>query len=915
MKRPSLLERYAGLVSRRPWLVLGCALVIVALSLWSASRIRLQTKIADMLPPDDPAALSYTRLTEEFATTSSLMVMIEGPGRDRLAAAAEDLAARFRSSPSLAPYIRSVSLKVDEDFILDWGFMLQEPGEIRDNARILARTELLPLFRAMNERFEDMLGGDEAQSEVDEASEEDEAVALMSRIERFAERLRAVAAGEIEAGSAGPALARDFLVGDGYLLDPEARTLVFSVTPTFDLGDRGALTALTDGARVLARETEAALPGISVAFTGDVASEADEEKALGFDTVVPSLIAYALVFVLFFLSFSRPRSVLFALAALAVGIVADLGFAGLAIGELNMITSAFGTILVGLGIDFGVHVCSRFDEALGRGCPRAEAAREAILRTIVPVSMGALTTSAAFFMLLVSRTAAFRQFALVSGLGIILTLASMYSVLPALLALFGGSGRVRPPLLRYAFPGALAAWASRRPLPVLGAACGLVLASLLGLRLARFDHDMREVGPQDTESQAVEAALLARLGLSSYAFLAPASSLEEARELGSRLKALPALRSVESLADYLPSPESQAARLEAMRPIAEAPPRFSEASLAEALAAARWDGRAREELAAEVERLEDNLVELGDLAAASLGEDCLVLRKRSAMIREIFGADTGKPGAETLARLAAALRDGAAAPRLAAVERSFAPELDELARRMASADRPMAESDLPPELLSEYRGGSTYLVVARPGRALRTDAELLGLEAELAKLSPSITGSLLLGARLSRLAREEALRCSLLVAAAIFAIVLAGFRSLKPTLLSIANLAFGMVLTLGIYPLLGGYNIVNVLALPLIIGIGIDYSIHVVHAWGSGLGPRQAAERIGRAVVLSATTTMAGFGALGLTGKFRGVATLGNLLFVGTAACLAAALVVLPAILSLAGRRSTRRRAAESDAA
>ncbi|HOX30938.1 MAG TPA: MMPL family transporter [Spirochaetales bacterium] len=910
MKRARIIAGYASFVATRPGWVIAASVLLLALSLWSASGIVMETKIADMLPPDDPAGRSYLEITDAFATTSSLMVMVEGESRGDVIAAAEDLAARIRGSAELAPYLRSVRLKVDESFLENWGFILQKPEDIRDNAEVLERSNLLPLLRAMNLRLEDTLGGDDSSSEVDDAEEENEAVALMDRIGLFAEDLRAAAEGRSEPGEAGGRLARDFLLGDGYLLDPEGKTLVFSVTPSFDLGERKALTALVDGARELARSVEASRPGIGIAFAGDVASESDEEKALGFDTFYPSLIAYAAVLLLFFLSFSRPRSVLFALASLAVGIVVDLGFAGLAVGELNMVTSSFGSILVGLGIDFGVHICSRFDEAIVRGETRRRAVEEAIRETIVPVSMGALTTAAAFFMLLVSKTVAFRQFALVSGFGILSTLAAMYSLLPALLAAAGGGGKsaARRPLLDYSFAGRLAGWAARRPFPVLGISAALVAASLFGIRLSRFQYDMREIGPSGTEALAAEATILERFDLSSYAVLAAAGSLEEVRSLDERVSELPMVRSAETLADYLPAAADQEARLAEMRRIALAPPRWE---------ALPWDGAACEALALEVERLEDNLVELGDLAAASLGEDNLVVRKRSAMIREIFGAEVGAPGAEVFSRLASALRAEGAASRIAAADASFAPALDSLARRMSSSRRPITESDLPPDLLGDYRSpeGDAYLLIAYPDRSLAGDESLVSFADELAALSPSITGSLLLGVQLSRLSLSEALTASAFVAAAIFVLVLAGFRSLGPTLLALANVAIGMALTFGLFPLLEPYNIVNVLVLPLIIGIGIDYGIHLVHASRDGSPPGRAMAKIGRAVLLSSVTTMFGFGSLGLVGRFRGVASLGKILFVGTAACLASTLLVLPAIIALVQRRGRRRRLAGAEGA
>lgn len=887
-----VLARYAGFVARHPRRILIGGIVALALSLFAARGIVFTTDIAEMLPADNAAGESYLNITEAFATTSSLLVVVRGEDRASVRMAAEDLADRFRRSAELAPYIRSVRIKLDPEFLKDWGLLLMAPDDIRDQTRVLERTSLLPLVRATNDILETALGGEDADTAVADREEEEALVGLMTRIELFALELRERLESSADQRAGMEALAEDFLLGDLYLTDPEGTTLVFSVTPSFDLSERRALTKLTAGARSLAGETEVAFPRVSIGFTGDVASEADEERALGLDAFLPSILAYAGVFILFSLSFSRRRSVPFALLSLGAGIILDLGITGLVIGELNMITSSFGSILVGLGIDFGIHIVSRFDAALGRGVAAPRAAEEAICATFRPVALGALTTAAAFFALLFSRTAAFRQFAVVAGTGILTTLGAMYSLLPALLVRFPGKPRRAPPRLDYTFTARIAGFSAAHPRTILVVTAIALALSLFGIPHSRFNYDMRSIGPLGTEAQRTEAEILERLDLSSYTVLASAKSLAELRALETSLLDVPNLRRVESLADYLPALEDQEERLgiieEFRRSGSDPTPTV-------------WDAAAVEALAIEVERLEDNLIEFTDLAAASLGEGCLAVRKRNAMIREIFGAEIGRPGAEVLSRLAERVRAPGSAAALAAIDRQFAPALASLASHLAAVPGPLAVEDLPEDLRRDYRSvdGASYLLIAYPDRSVSGEDELLAFDESLGRVSPSLTGSLQLGIELSRLARAEAIRGAGLVGGTVLLLLLIGFRSLRPSLLALANLAVGLILTLGLYPLLGAYNVVNILALPLIIGIGIDYGIHLVHESRRGSSPQNAMRGIGRALMLSSMTTMIGFGSLGLVGSFRGISSLGTLLFVGSAACLVSALVVLPALISL----------------
>jgi predicted RND superfamily exporter protein len=124
------------------------------------------------------------------------------------------------------------------------------------------------------------------------------------------------------------------------------------------------------------------------------------------------------------------------------------------------------------------------------------------------------------------------------------------------------------------------------------------------------------------------------------------------------------------------------------------------------------------------------------------------------------------------------------------------------------------------------------------------------------------------------------------------------FLSLKKTLLALVNLFIGILWMCGFYTLFGELNLVNILAIPLIIGIGIDYNVHILH----GLKHEKSVEAVlatsGKAILLSALTTMIGFGSLALLGTFRGIATLGILLFLGTLTALIASLTLMPVVVT-----------------
>lgn len=890
------LERTGRAGIRRGRPILAAAGAVVLLSAVGASRLGVETDIAALLPPDNRTAQSFTRITEDFQTTSSLIVAVRAGSvrRESLIGAAEAFAARIREDADTSGLVASVQLKANREFAETWGFLLQDEEALADTHRITASTRLLPLLRATNDLLEEKLS-DGSDEEVEGPEGEDESYALMSRMALFAEALRK----DLEERPGAPTPAEAYLFGEEYFIDPEGRTLLLMVRPNFDLGDRAKLKALSDGARRIGDEIQAQTEGVAFSFTGDVENEADEERAISSDLFYPSLIALAAILALFFFSFNRRRSILFATISLSVGILADLAFAAVTVGKLNMITSSFGALLVGLGIDFGIHIVSRYDEAVQAGADREDAMGETFAALGSPIVIGGLTTALAFYVLTLSRTLAFRQFGLVAGTGILLTLASSFTVLPALLSVFPGRPRTqkRGNALRFALPARIADAARRRRWMVVAGAAALAALAVPFLFRNSFEYDMRKIGPQGTAAQETERLVGERFGISTWPHMVAVDTAEEARALAERFRAAPMVRRVESIGDYLPSDEDQQKRLALIAGIAAQGSR---------LGGVESSFRNEEDLRAfaeEIERLEWNMIELGDLAAASRGEDSLPVRRRNAMIREIYGSEVGRSGEEVFRRLmeaVEALPPGEALDRLSELDGRFAADLDRRISRLAAAARPLTLADIPAELRDEVatEDGSRFLVVVQGSAELAGEASYLRFADTLMEVHPEATGALTLGLVLSREVLREARSSAFLVAAVVVLLVALGFRSLKATLTVTAVLGTGILWMFALYPAFGSFNIVNALALPLIIGIGIDYCVHIASALQEGGTRSEAFRKTVKAVTLSALTTGIGFGSLALAGRFRGIADLGTTLTIGILCCYAAAVFLIPACLA-----------------
>jgi predicted RND superfamily exporter protein len=183
---------------------------------------------------------------------------------------------------------------------------------------------------------------------------------------------------------------------------------------------------------------------------------------------------------------------------------------------------------------------------------------------------------------------------------------------------------------------------------------------------------------------------------------------------------------------------------------------------------------------------------------------------------------------------------------------------------------------------------------------------------EIATVDPEATGKPFATVEGLKAMKNGFLWAGLYAFAVIAVVLLIDYRNLRNTLLALAPLAMGVVLSLGIMGLCGmPLNPANMIAFPLILGVGVDNGVHVLHdaLLRRAAGQATISRAIGRGVLVKALTTMIGFGTL-LVSSERGLAGLGLILTLGVGCCMVSALVVLPALLKLlAGRHAAREEA------
>jgi len=594
-----------------------------------------------------------------------------------------------------------------------------------------------------------------------------------------------------------------------------------------------------------------------------------------------SAIAIVGVFLLSLLAFHRRFHAVIGLATLAVGVLCAIGAVQLELGYLNMITTALIPILVGMGIDYAVHPISQY-ELERRHHDRITAVRQSFRKTGRPVVVSALTTSAAFFCFLLMQFRGFAELGLVTGIGVLLCLLSALFVLPSLLVVSGrGHRQDRGAAVDKLWDEGAAALVISAPR--LTVAIALTL-SILALPLAwqvRVNPNVLDLLPVGAESLHYLQVMNERSALRNDFNLVIAEDLDELRNMRDRTAGSAEIERFESLLTFLPDdPAAAAVAVGDARSFLERTSIEHQASTAA-------------ELGASLHRL---------LAALSEGADAAFLTGLGDVAGELENARVA------VADMVQQVEGSGPVERAAWVtgERLLQTKVETLLERVrAAAEAPMpTPQSLPGNLASRFVTSSgRYVAYLYPAGNIY-DAEFLPrFNSASAAVSDTTIGFPVLfedHAGLITAGFGSALALGAVLVTLLLAIDL---RSLADTLLALVPVGLGILWMLGLMILLGiDFNFANLVAVPIVLGVGIDAGVHLVHRYRfeGQAGMVTTLAHTGRAILVASLTTMVGFGSLTFA-SHRGMASLGALLFLGVAGCLVGAVVVLPNLMLALG--------------
>jgi len=646
-----------------------------------------------------------------------------------------------------------------------------------------------------------------------------------------------------------------------------ARAMVL-VQPKLDLSALEQGGDATAAIRDAVRELNFA-PGIRVRLTGQIPLSDEEFATVAEGTGTSGLISVVLVGILLFMALGSTRIVVASLLTLAVGFLLTLGWATVAIGELNLISVAFAVMFVGIAVDFSIQFAMRYRaERRARGEHSLDAALDAAGAGMArPLTLAAATTALGFFSFLPTEYRGVSQLGVIAGGGMVIALILSFTLLPALLRLMNVGGEDSEVGYRWAATFNTALLARRKV--VLTATAVLALAAIAMLPRLGFDFDPLKLKDPTTESMSTALELMDDPLINPNSLSVLVRTPEEARDLAARLEALPEVGHTLTVFDIIP--EDQDTKRAAIEELA---------FLIGPVLTPGVDGKPAptlEDLIASATATRDQAKVY--LASAPAGP----LRDAAQRLTAALDRLLANPAPATFEKLSAAMLIGFD-DALAPLSAGLAPDVVSL-------------ETLPDDVRAGFIAkDGRYRVQVFPKQAGAAAENLNRFLKSVQTVAPDALGEPLIIYESGQIVTRAFMTAAILALVAITILLFAVLRRPSDVARVLTPLLLAAILTLATCAVLGlAINFANIIALPLLLGIGVTFPIYFVTAWRDGEGVLLASPA-GRGMLYSALTTAAAFGSLAIS-QHTGTASLGILLTLALAYTLLATLVFLPALL------------------
>jgi predicted RND superfamily exporter protein len=946
--RDKLLKKLAYLHATHPWRMLALVVIMTIILGGFAGKISITMDTKDLLPEGDPKVDLFNELVDEFSSVTSIIVVAQGE-EDRIKAFADELAPKMvqlidttsntlnrnliaelnkdlteldegDDSEEIAETMeqiehlqsrinfklfKRVDYKAETEFLRNHALMLVKAEDLKNTKDMFMDPNLTGMLTNLNNSLEKEYVGQEES--ISDREKEDGAVNFLDGIQQLLHKLNKTIKGEELSGNEVMSAADEFLLGEPYFISYDKEALILNVIPNFSIMDRDLIMVGAESAQALLDELLKNYPDVSSGLSGDIAREHDEQIASEQSLSYTTIIALIAILVLLIVSFRMLTAPVLAIVNLIIGVIWAYGAAYLAVGQLNMMTALLSIVLLGLGIDFSIHFISGFTELRAAGENILSAMENTFFKSGKGIITGALTTACAFLALLISQSRGMVEMGLVTGLGLLSILLSTLLFLPMMMVFRerridkriqkkGDIAKFVPQDISFQSLGSTSNWLGQRYILTITLSV-LVSAFLIWSAFQiEYDRNMMSMEPEGLTSISLQDTITKKFDLSMEYALCLAGNVDESRDLAEKYRDQKIVAMTNDISMYLPSPQEQQERIPHI------------VDVAKQMKAAKINKKFRQselpKFIEEIERLEMNIMEMQDMAFIG-GQD-----KVDNKCKEIVG-DPDIPDSPNM--IQALLSDiqvnfESTIAGLTNFQKFFSPYFKENVIKMCSTD-PISINDLPVPVLQRYSNDSLdkFMITIYPSAQLYTDTDNLYRFVDATeRVSEKTTGGPSIGVAWMRISARDGRNAVMLTLVIVFLLLWIDFRRPWFALMAMIPLALGAFWMVGIMQLSGMMmNFMTLMGVPLIIGIGIDDGVHIMHRW-----KYEGAKKLktifsstGKAVLLTSATTMLAFGSM-IFSVFPAWGWFGGSLFIGVGACFLTTVIILPGIIGWIERRT-----------
>ncbi len=895
--KQKLIEFISYVPIKYPYIVISVVLILTIVSLWSMRNLQIKLSFFDELPPDHPQVKRFKYVAENYGGTDFIFIAIEGENLSEMKICAEKIEDELKKMPE----IKSVRGKIDVDFFKKHALFYLEEKRLNELVDLIKRRkdEIVQLFSNLDfpefiSAWSDLISKEILERENLNEDEIDEFVKSISNIRNWiAEISKAILEGKVDKEKykssfekaflmMGDTTREDYSINQDYLISQDMSTILISAFPTKPADDYSFNKIIYNKImNMKERVSEGPCKNTKLHIGGNYIALEEQRRIALKDMQRTGTISLLSSLTIFFIAFRGFIGAAMMGTFLITGVILAFGFLMLSYGYVTLISALFGSILIGMGIDYGVYAFSHWKEQLNEGKDRISAIKFGVSKLISPTLQSAITTSAGFLCVYISQIKGAKILSVVSAAGILIYLLLSWFFMPSIIRYISKYllGIKASEFIERIFEK-IADFVARNNKTILMTSLPLILLVIAyEIRNIGFEYNLRKILPE-LEAIKAEDFFVEKFGRSKDYTVMLAKDLEELKEKIQKIKSSETFGKVESIMIFYPEDINK--KLDYVKEVNKIVSDIHPGVIpTDGIFQATYIKSSFEKM----QDVAEAMIQLAVLSGTFEGED--EAKKLKEDIQKLI---------EELDKIGDKIDISSLQKINADVAIEFLNDL-----KKAAKSRGFDVKDLPEDIKKQFIGAdNSFIIFAYPKRPIWEDEIFMKKNLKEAQnIDKDSFGVSALFISVTDRAKKDMLRALILALALVTIIVYTGFRNPILVIFVLTPVITAVLFAASFSSLLGvKLHYINMGTFAIIVGTAVDYGIHITHRLIHEKDIKRAISGIGNAILVAGFTTVAGFGSL-LLANFPGLRHFGLMIAIGILIGMITAVFILPSIFSI----------------